>query len=98
MTDTKRSLLSVAGGLRITTTLTIAGFTVESERARCILLWPACLLYRWIGFYDPTRREGMSSDALIVPFCLLVGGIISLTIYSFITYVVLCLISKYESS
>jgi|SRR5947209_1213852 len=96
MTDTKRSLLSVAGGLLITTTLTIAGFTVESERARCILLWPACLLYRWIGFYDPTGHEGMPTDALIVPFCLLVGGIISLTIYSFLTFVALNLITKDE--
>jgi hypothetical protein len=97
MTETKRSLLSAAGGLFLTAILTIASFLTESERARCILSWPVCLLYHWLGIHDPEGQEGTPADGIIMVFCFLVGSVIAITIYSFLTFFVLCLTTKDEN-
>jgi hypothetical protein len=97
MTETKRSLLSVGGGVLITTVLTIAAFIVNSQRTKCILSWPVCLLYHWLGIHDPEGREGTPIDGIIMLFCLLVGSVIAITIYSFLTFFVLCLTTKDEN-
>lgn len=94
MTDQRRSSLSLASGLSLTIVLTAVGFMVESERIRCILWWPTCLLYQWIGFHDPEGREGTPADPIIFIFCLIVGFFIAATIYSLLALIILGLITK----
>lgn len=92
MTEQRRLSLSLACGLSLNIVLTIGGFIVESEWTKCILWWPAWVMFRWIV----GGREGTPADPIIFIFCLIVGFFIAATIYSVVTYVVLLLTTKDE--
>jgi hypothetical protein len=89
MTEQRKLSLSLVCGLLLTIVLTIATFTVESQQAKCVLSWPACLIWHWMMPAD--RNEGTPADGFFFVIGLVVGFFIAATLYSLITLFVLSL-------